>query len=63
MHHELRIAFGQAIGRPFHVQCACGTSGDFEDKETARGFAAMHIVHLQGINHSSITDETIEVTV
>lgn len=59
MHHELKISFGEAIGRPFHVQCSCGTAGDFENHEFAVGYVAAHSVRLQGINSASFTDDTV----
>jgi hypothetical protein len=59
MHHELKISFGEALDRPFHVQCSCGTAGDFENHELAVGYVAMHTVRLQGINSASYVDETV----
>jgi hypothetical protein len=46
MHHKSVLTIGQAIGRPYHLQCACGTAGDFPKEEAAVAFFNRHVSRI-----------------
>ncbi len=59
MNHVATITIGNATYRPFHIQCVCGTSGDFGGKQEAIDWMArMHFSSLGGINTAEIQDST-----
>ena len=58
MHHRATITESRADGRPFKIQCACGTGGDFGSKEQAQVFMGIHFAALGGINTYEFVDAT-----
>lgn len=42
MHHKAILTVGTATGKPYHIQCACGSAGDFPKEEGAVNFFTMH---------------------
>lgn len=42
MHHKGVLTVGFAIGRPYHLQCACGSAGDFPKEEQAVAWFNAH---------------------
>ena len=42
MHHKGILTVGFAIGRPYHIQCACGSAGDFPKEEAAVAWFNAH---------------------
>ena len=56
MHHKSVLTVGFAIGRPYHLQCACGTAGDFPKEDQAVAFFQRHISRIG-------TTETSELSV
>ena len=58
MHHRAVITDSKADGRPFKIQCACGTGGDFGSKEQAQQFMGTHFAALGGINTYEFADSS-----
>lgn len=59
MHHQATLTEeSTAAGRPWHVQCSCGTAGDFRDKESANGYMAAHFARLSGVHTVEFVDRT-----
>jgi hypothetical protein len=42
MHHKGTLTIGNAAGRPYHLQCVCGTGGDFAKEEAAVNWFSIH---------------------
>jgi hypothetical protein len=42
VHHKGTLTVGFAIGRPYHIQCACGSAGDFPKEEAAVAWFNQH---------------------
>jgi hypothetical protein len=41
-HHKTTITIGNALRRPYHVQCSCTSGGDFATEEEAMVFVNLH---------------------
>jgi hypothetical protein len=46
MHHKGVLTIGKAIGRPYHIQCACGSAGDFATEAAATAWFNAHIARI-----------------
>lgn len=57
MHHKATLtAPGKVTGKPYHIQCACGSAGDFQYETAARAWFTFHISRIG-------TTETSELNV
>jgi len=56
LHHTITVSSRLGV-RPFHVQCSCGTAGDFTDKQSANSYASFHAGRLGGINTVEVVDK------
>jgi hypothetical protein len=61
MHHKAVLSKGESTVKPFHAQCSCGPTGDFVEKEQARGYLAYHMARLGMTETAEFIDETIPV--
>lgn len=46
MHHKGVLTIGKATGRPYHIQCACGSAGDFAKEEGAVAWFNAHVARI-----------------
>jgi hypothetical protein len=46
MHHKAYLVVGTATGKPYHLQCTCGTAGDFKVEAEARAYLNKHFSRI-----------------
>jgi hypothetical protein len=42
VHHKAILKVGNATGKPYNIQCSCGSGGDFNKETDATGWWARH---------------------
>lgn len=46
MHHKGTLTIGKVTGKPYHIQCSCGSAGDFPKEVKARSWFSAHTARL-----------------
>jgi len=46
VHHKATLTIGKADNRPYHIQCACGSAGDFNLEAQAVAWINKHFSRI-----------------
>ena len=54
MHHKAILKVGNATGKPYNIQCACGSGGDFSKEVEATSWFERHKARLGVVETSEL---------